>query len=286
MNITLIALYVNDLSGNFTIVLFTQVLAADSITGWKADANMLYCKPSTIAGECDMAFSWSEQSIRWFLDASAYTGFHRELARILLPFLNRGESFCDLGCGLGRVDLALAPHLDHVSALDVDEQVLAILRADAAREGVRIQTICGDIRDAQPLFDVVMLSFFGRSGLERYLAMCRRLLIRVVNADNDGNLYPRRHRKRVKTTISDVQADLAGKGYPCRLLEYTLEFGQPLRSQEDAVAFLAHHAPEAPMEELHNFLEQHAVQTGREDFPLYLPNTKRIGVFLIKKTAE
>jgi 2-polyprenyl-3-methyl-5-hydroxy-6-metoxy-1,4-benzoquinol methylase len=50
-----------------------------------------------------MCFEWNKQSIEWFLDASIYTEFHKELGQHIIPFLDPEDSICDFGCGLGRL---------------------------------------------------------------------------------------------------------------------------------------------------------------------------------------
>lgn len=233
-----------------------------------------------------MSFRWSDRSIEWFLSASVYTGFHKALAETILPFLDPTDTLGDLGCGLGRIDLELAPHLAHITALDIDPRVTRRLEQDAAARGLRnIRVLCADVQGADLAADILFLSFFGRAWLEFYLHRCRKRLIRVVNADNTGNLYPSRHRHTKKTTIACARQELEELGFPYRLLECALEFGQPLRSPEEGLAFVRSHAPEATDSELRAFLSGHAVETGREDFPLYIPNRKRIGIFVIESHA-
>jgi len=80
-----------------------------------------------------MLFGWDEQTIRWFLDASAYTDFHQTLARKITPYLDPGDTLCDLGCGLGRLDLELAPHVMCLTAVDIDETGRLIVKKDDGR---------------------------------------------------------------------------------------------------------------------------------------------------------
>ena len=61
----------------------------------------------------------------------------------------------------------------------------------------------------------------------------------------------------------------------------SIEFGQPLRSQRDAELFVLQNAPKADAEEISNFLDKNLVSTRRDDFPLYLPNKKELGIFII-----
>jgi SAM-dependent methyltransferase len=231
-----------------------------------------------------MRFLWTEQSIQWYLDASAYTGFHQHLATRIVPYLEESDTLCDVGCGLGRLDLEIAPHVSALTAIDIDERVVAKLQQDAGLLG--LQNFCARRANATELnnpFDVMIMSFFGGagSGMGEYLRFCRRKLIRIVNAENRGNLYPGNHRRTVKETIATVQQELSDQGYRYELVADTIEFGQPLRSWREAGQFVLYNAPGATEREVNDFMREKAEHTGRDDFPVYLPNPKDIGIFVI-----
>ena len=56
-----------------------------------------------------MKIVWNEQSVQWFRRASDYTGYSRNLAKLLLEDLPQGGTLCDMGCGSALVDFELAP---------------------------------------------------------------------------------------------------------------------------------------------------------------------------------
>ena len=235
-----------------------------------------------------MLFRWTEQSIRWFVDASAYTGFHGEVAKKILPHLKPGESLCDVGCGLGRLDLELAPHLSRVLSMDINPDVIDVLNRDAQTRGItNLQGVCGDATTLTEEFDILLMSFFEKAGtMDDYLRLCRRLLIRIVNAENKGSLYPSSHRKVQKNVVADVQRELEERGQPYHLELISAEFGQPLRSRQDADQFVLSHASEASGKELEDFLSENLTETRRKDFPLFLPHRKEAGIFFIFKKDE
>jgi len=231
-----------------------------------------------------MAFTWDEKNIKWFLDAAEYTGFYRDLAQKIIPYLEPGDALCDVGCGLGRLAFALAPHVASLTAIDVNEVVLDILKRDAAPLGLtNLHAGFGDAAELSGVFDVVLLCFFGETDTPGMLKHSRRSLIRVVNADNRTNLYPEQYRSRVKETVAGVRKELASLNLEYRLDEYAIEFGQPLRNMEDAKKYVLQNAPEASDAEVSGFLDERLQQTGRDDYPLYLPNKKELGVFIIDK---
>jgi len=231
-----------------------------------------------------MAFTWDERNIKWFLDAADYTGFYRELARQIIPYLAPGDSLCDVGCGLGRLAFELAPYVSALAAIDVNEVVVDIMTRDAAPLGLdNLYTRLCDASDLDGVFDVVLLSFFGETDTPGMLEHCSRSLIRIVSANNKTNLYPERYRSRVKETVPGVCDELSSLNIGYKLEQYAIEFGQPLRDMRDAELYVLQNAPEASADEVSGFLTERLQQTGRDDFPLYLPNKKELGVFIIDK---
>lgn len=233
-----------------------------------------------------MQFRWSEQSIQWFLEASVFTGFHKALAKKISPFLEFEDSLCDIGCGLGRLDLELAPYVRKLTAFDIDPEVVGILYKDAQSRSLhQLYPLCADVATFRGRFDVVLMSFFGKSEIDivHGLGLCRKKMIRIVNVENKSSLYPSRHRKTVKDTVSVVSRELEEQSLSFHLETPSIEFGQPFRSRQGAENFVCCHAPDIESRELEDFLKEHLVETGESDFPFYLPNEKRVGIFIIDK---
>ena len=233
-----------------------------------------------------MLFGWDEQTIRWFLDASAYTGFHKTLARKIAPYLKPDDTLCDLGCGLGRLDLELAPYVSRLTAVDINETAIELLRRDIGISGRHnMSAECADAGALRGNFDVLLTSFFGEANTSDFLKLCTRKLIRVVHMDNKGRLYPGQPRYAKKDTVETVRLELIGMGADFKLETASVEFGQPLGSWGDAVLFVRNNAPDAGDDEIERFLRENTERTDREDFPFYLPNPKEFGIFVIEKEA-
>lgn len=71
------------------------------------------------------------------------------------------ERVCDLlelGCGTGRVSLALAGRRRHVSAIDVDPELVTVLRSRATERGVPVEAAVADARSFElgRRFDLVL----------------------------------------------------------------------------------------------------------------------------------
>ena len=236
--------------------------------------------------ETVLRFSWGTQSIKWFLDASAYTGFHKKLASRIIPLLQPADTLCDMGCGLGMLDLEIAPYLREITAVDVDEAVVGALSQivrDLGLENVRTRR--GDALALNESFDVLLLSFFGRPGVVDLLKFYRRRFIRVVSSNNNSGLYPQPYKNYVKDTVPVVCEILDALKIGYTLESCSFEFGQPLKSWQEAELFVLNNAPQASAGEVSAFLKERLTDTGREDFPFYLPNTKEFGIFVIDKEA-
>lgn len=229
-----------------------------------------------------MNFLWNEQTIGWFLDAGAYTGFHKKLAQMIIPHLEAGDTLCDLGCGIGRLDLELAPHVSRLTAVDINESVTELLRRDADNMGIRnLDSVCGDAGSFDGSFDVLLMSFFGLMNMADMRKLCRRKFIRVVHKKVKEQLHPGDARNARKETVQTVREELEKIGADYTLETATIEFGQPLRSWLDAERFVRQNAPNSADGEIDGFLRENLTRTGRDDFPFYLPNPKGIGVFMI-----
>ena len=109
-----------------------------------------------------MAFTWTQERIRWYLDASERTDFHTRLADYIRPYVRPEDHLCDLGCGLGRVSLILAKEVARVTCVDTDPRVLAVVERDAARLGMGnlVTCACG-AAELQAPFEVGLMVYFG-----------------------------------------------------------------------------------------------------------------------------
>ena len=223
-----------------------------------------------------MAFTWSERRINWYLDASGQCDFHQRLAREILPFLRTEDRVCDMGCGLGRLDLELAPHVAEITCVDTDAAVLERLAADAAARGIRnLRVRQCDAGQLQGQFDVVVMAFFGTppSLMFSCLARARRKLIRVMSISRGP-------------AAASVSQALETAGYPFALRRCTLSFGQPLASVEDAAAFVRVSAPESTGQTVRSFLRDHLVPGRSSQFPWELPKEKELGIFVVDAAGK
>lgn len=231
-----------------------------------------------------MAFEWTEKRMQWYLDASRYSNFHRRMADIVRPHLGTGDCLCDFGCGLGQLDLLLAPFVRHITCVDIDAAVLARLYRQAAAAGIsNIKTLCANAQTTHGMFDVGIMAFFGQPPQLMFdcLRKTSRALIRVANARPGGTaLQPGKYNKK-RETVDDISAALCAAGHSYKLVVERAEFGQPLQTIEEARAFMRCNNPAMRAPELDAFLSKHLVEVQRDGFRYFLPGEKEFGVFII-----
>ena len=194
-------------------------------------------------------FQWNEEMVRFMRTASEYGDYHRRLVQRMRPALHSADHICDAGCGLGYLSLALAPYVRRVTAADRSEAALDVLRQNCAARGIRnIDILSGEL---QP----------------------------VPLAAN----YPS-HRFSVGEHPAGWDSFRAGadwlteRGVPFEAETLEPEMGQPFRSMEEARQFFRLYSRDADKAAITDeFLRGRLAETGREDFPLYLPHKRQVG---------
>lgn len=95
-----------------------------------------------------------DQAKKWNKRADTYPRFSEESSGIETRVINlaksagvtfNGKSVLDIGCGTGRFTIRIAKMADQVTGTDISENMLEILREDAASEGIEnIEAVCSD----------------------------------------------------------------------------------------------------------------------------------------------
>lgn len=234
-----------------------------------------------------MYFSWNEQTLEWILAASAVTGFHRELAARLRPWLTPGGTLADLGCGAGLIDLELAGHAGQITCIDRTQAPLDFLLAQAARRGVsNVDTLCADAREVEGLWDDVLMCFYGSGDalVDTFLPHCRSHLVAVIRSGEESAFGPPDWREHHQDLLGLTISSLNARGVRYHLELETLEYGQPLKSWADGMHFVRSGCrPEVPDAAMEAFLERTLQQRTHSQWPYYLPNQKHFGIFVIPR---
>ena len=235
-------------------------------------------------GGGQLRFSWDEQRIRWFDEASAYTGFHQKLRSLLLMHIGRRESLADLGCGAGLIDFALAGDIDRITCVDESALAVAAVKWRAEARGLtNIKAVQADAYQLRGEWDNVLMVFFGAPALHalHYLSLCREGVLAVVHGDGapgDGHA-PKGN------TIQSTRAALDAQGIAYRVATREWEYGQPFRSRAEAARYAAAYHKHANGEAVEAYLNRH-LAPAKGEYSWYLPYLKRFGLFALRKNEN
>lgn len=227
-------------------------------------------------------FQWNEEMVRFMRTASEYGDYHRRLVQRMRPALHSADHICDAGCGLGYLSLALAPYVRRVTAADRSEAALDVLRQNCAERGIRnIDILSGELRPvplAEP-YDAMVFCFFGR--MEEIAAVAKaqcRGTVFVFKKNYTSHRFSVGEHPAGWDSFRAGADWLTAHGVPFEAEALELEMGQPLRSMEEARQFFRLYSRDADKAAITDeFLRGRLVETGREDFPLYLPHKRQIG---------
>ena len=228
-----------------------------------------------------MMFRWEPDMVRFMRDASSYGGYHAELAARTAAFLPKDAHVCDAGCGLGFLSAALAPLCRRVTALDISENALAVAREILAPLP-NAAVVCADMETYVPdkPFDAMVFCFFGRTEeILRFAKRACRGRVIVIKKNWTHHRFTLEKKPLLHSTLPEMERFLAGLHIPFESEALTIEFGQPLRSEADAVRFFQLYSRDEHPETI-AFADIQPRLQRRDDpvFPLYLPERKRLGI--------
>jgi len=232
-------------------------------------------------------FTWSEDGIRWYEDAAAWTGYHVRIAEKLSGYLNPEDEICDVGCGTGSLSAELTSTVRKITSVDVDDRALDCLRTKIRNGGIsNIEIRHMDYTCLPEDFcDVVVACSFGvfaKNGAS-FLKLAKKRLIMVkrkILASREG--FSKDYGRGNMAYMDEKY--LQENHIPYRMESYEDDFGQPLRSREDAVRFTEHYRMNSAEESVDDFLNRRMVSTGDEIFPYYLPNPMESCILIIEKS--
>jgi len=226
---------------------------------------------------------WYEDMVRFMKDASEYGTYNQELAKMMAPYLSKDTHICDAGCGLGYLSLALAPYVGQVTSVERNPDAVAVLKDNCRRFGVEnITPRCGDMEDNQPekKYDAMVFCFFGHIHeiLETAKRQCDGTVFIATRNYTTHRFSVGQHKTGSYGYLSSRDV-LTEKGIPYEERIFDLEFGQPFRNLEDARKFYEIYSHDEDKSAITDeFLRSKVVETGREDFPLYMPHRRNLAL--------
>ena len=223
---------------------------------------------------------WTPDAVRFMRDASEYGEHYERLAEYLMRWLPTDGHVCDAGCGLGYLAQALSAHCRRVTAVDRSEAAVAAARARNLPENLQIY--CDDVFEMHPdpLYDAMTFCYFGRT--EEILCAAKRQCAGVavmVKRDCSERRFSVSQTRRHRDVRASAEELLHGLKIPFESSHLALELGQPFRSMEDAVRFFGLYNEGKEISEV--WVASRLYETGRVDYPLYLPENRRMAIIAI-----
>lgn len=230
-------------------------------------------------------FHWTDDMVRFMRDAAGYGSYQTELAGWICDQLPQAQHVCDAGCGLGFLALQLARRYPRVTAADISDQALHILRAQAEEKRLsNLEIVQTDLLTFAPetRFDAMVCCLFGK--MPELLPMAKRCCAGRIVVIKKAFTH---HRFSVSSVplrdeVTDRAAEyLRERGVRFSLETRTFEMGQPLRSLDDAMRFFETYSKDAPGTLTREAVLARLTETDDAQFPYYLPQKKALGRFTI-----
>ena len=232
-------------------------------------------------------FVWTPDMIRFMQAANEKSDYHARLAAILAPRLSGCRTLCDAGCGLGALSAALSPYFEKITAADVSDEALVVLRQTIrTRQLTNITPLHCDLLTSEDKtrYDAMVFCFFG--SLAEILPVARRQCAKtviIIKKNYDLHRFSLTEQPIRGETAPAACETLRKLGVPFEFDAQELEHGQPFASLDDAVRFFRIYsrdedpgavAPETVLPRLR--------RTEDVQYPYYLPQTKRLGILTIR----
>ena len=232
-------------------------------------------------------FTWTPEMIRLMQNANARSEYHRQLAAILAPKLAGCRTLCDAGCGLGALSAALSPYFEKITAADVSDEALDVLRQTIrTRQLTNITPLHCDLLTSEDKtqYDAMVFCFFG--SLAEILPVARRQCAKtviIIKKNYDLHRFSLTEQPIRGETASAVCETLRKLGVPFEFDAQELEHGQPFASLDEAVRFFRIYSrDETPGAITPEAVLPRLLRTDNAQYPYYLPQTKRLGILTIR----
>ena len=232
-------------------------------------------------------FVWTPDMIRFMRAANEKSDYHARLAAILTSKLSGCRTLCDAGCGLGALSAALSPYFEQITAADVSDEALDVLRQTIrARQLANITPLHCDLLTSEDntRYDAMVFCFFG--SLAEILPVARRQCAKtliIIKKNYDLHRFSLTEQPIRGETAPAACEALRKMGVPFEFDARELEHGQPFSSLDDAVRFFRIYSrDEDPGALTPASVLLRLRRTDDARYPYYLPQTKRLGILTIR----
>ena len=227
-------------------------------------------------------YQWTPEMVRFLEDAAGRTEYYRRLAEALGRLLPREAQVCDVGCGLGHLAEALCPRFVRVTAVDCSSLAIDAFQSRlAGRQPENLSILRADAFALPETlrFDAMVFCYFG--SLPEVLRVARKHCtgsVVIIRRDYARHRFDLGDHPRRRATAEETADALRGLGVACRRETLGLEFGQPLRSREDALGFFRLYLRDPAQEVRWETVAPKLIETGDPAFPYYYPQSKNVSI--------
>lgn len=233
-----------------------------------------------------MMYLWKPDMIKFMRDACEYGDYNKVIIQAIERYLTPDSHVCDAGCGIGYLSLELSQKVARVTSIDKNRDALDVLRENCAKCGVEnINIICGDLFETEPKkpYDAMVFCYFG--DIDDILSIAKKQCngpICVITRNSNCHSFSIEKIKHDRCGHLDTCKKLKEKGIPYEAITLENDFGQPFRTIEDAKCFFELYSNDEDKSEItEDVIREKLISTGRDDFPWYLSNIKKIGCIII-----
>ena len=227
-------------------------------------------------------YRWTPEMIRFLEDAADQTENYRSLAEALCELLPANARICDVGCGLGHLAEQLCASFASVTALDCSRLAIDAFQARLGRNVPKnLQILCADAFGLPEdlTFDAMIFCYFG--SLPEILHVAQRHCtgsVIVIRRNYERHRFDVGAHPRLRATAAGTVQTLREMGIECRTITLQPEFGQPLRSMEDALRFFRLYRRDPVQTVAWESIAPKLVETGDAAFPYYFPQRKDVSI--------
>ncbi len=196
---------------------------------------------------------WTEERIRYYIDASRNSTFHEELSMRIMRHLTPGERVLDAGCGIAFLDYELRKAGISMVGIDIDE--------DAINASSKLF----------PNLDLEKCGYESRKDGKEIL-----LSVFFLNDENVWKMMGRR-RKGIVIQKEGKREIMERPGFAVEKEYFELEFPQCARSYQEAIDFL---------DLTYKKREKRIEAQNDEEFPYLIRNRKKLVMSIIQRRNE
>lgn len=231
-------------------------------------------------------FYWTDKSIQWYQDAAGYTKHHEIVCKEIRDLFQPNDNVYDLGCGLGYLDLELAPYVKSITGFDRESKVIQEMKLKAEERG--LENVSAEVKDwdelPQESCDIVLVCSAGsmKRNLADFMKVCRKRVIFLKRKGvMDGEGFITEHAE--KSNADKDEQYLIEQKIPYQSRCFMTEFGQPFRDYADAEIFFEHYHLNTKGKAKELYLRELLCPVEDETYVCFMPNKKMLQVFIIEK---